>query len=210
MSLFFSHWKDEPQDEQVYNKIKGSEQIGRSNEDLIKDIEKDIDSYDSSRLERKKLLDLPDKIRARTMIVLVLLFTSFAFSQKNYMSVGTGAFFNSPLADTKNMLGATIEYGRVLNNGMSVGYAIGYYCLTEDKSFSEIKLYVPLYDFGKYNFSVGGGAGYFHSYNDILLEYNLNVNAKLSYNYALGFTLSKTSGLGSQYTSLNIGLTKNF
>ncbi len=146
----------------------------------------------------------------RIIIILVLLFTSVAFSQKNYISVSTGAFFNSPLADTKNMLGATLEYGRILNNGMSIGYAFGYYSLTKDKSFSEIKLNIPIYDFGNYNASISGGAGYFHTYNDILLEYDINFNAELNNNYTLGFTLSKTSGLGSEYTSLNIGLTKNF
>lgn len=146
----------------------------------------------------------------KNLVLLILFFTSIAFSQKNYLSVSTGAFFNSPLADAKNMLGATIEYGRVLKNGMSVGYAFGYYSLTKDKSFSEIKLNIPIYDFGKYNVSVSGGAGYFHTYNDILLEYDLNFNAELKKDYALGFVLSKSSGLGNQYTSLNIGLTKNF
>lgn len=143
-------------------------------------------------------------------IFLALLFTTVAFSQKNYISIGTGAFFNSSLADSKNMLGATIECGRVLKNGMSLGYAFGYYSLTKDKSFSELKLNIPIHDFGKYNVSVSGGAGYFHTYNDILLEYDLNFNADLGKNYALGFTLSKSSGLGAEYTSLNIGLTKNF
>lgn len=138
------------------------------------------------------------------------MFSGFAFSQKNYISIGTGAFFNSPLEDTKNMLGATVEYGRVLNNGISLGYVFGYYSLTKDKSFSELKLNIPIYDFGKYNFSVSAGAGYFHSYNDILLEYDINFNTDLKRNYTIGLTLSETSGLGSEYTSLNVGLTKNF
>ena len=139
-----------------------------------------------------------------------LIISGIAFSQKNYISVGTGAFFKSSLADSKNMLGATVEYGRVLKNNMSIGYCFGFYSLTKDKGFSEVKLNIPIYNFGKYNISVSGGTGYFHTYNDILLEYDLNFNADLGVNYYIVFSLSKSSGLGAEYTSLNIGLTKNF
>ena len=143
-------------------------------------------------------------------ILLLLLITTIGFAQKNSITLSSGAFFNTSLSDAKNMLGATIEYDRTLNNGLSIGYVFGYYCLTKDKSFSELKLNIPIYDFGKFNVSVSGGAGYFHTYNDLLLEYDLNFNAKLNYSYSLAFTLSKTSAFMGEFTSLNIGLTKNF
>jgi len=63
MSFLFSHWKDEESPEQKYNSIIGSDNtIGRTEKELLKDIELSINNNYTSRQERKSLLNLFQEI----------------------------------------------------------------------------------------------------------------------------------------------------
>lgn len=61
MSLF-NHWKDEDDNEDVYNEIIGSDMKGRSVDELLHDIRRKLDSNDLSRIERSRLSDLENKL----------------------------------------------------------------------------------------------------------------------------------------------------
>lgn len=62
MSFLFSHWKDDETNEEKYNKIIGSDFSGRDESELRKDIEKSLENNFTSRIERKELLNLLEKI----------------------------------------------------------------------------------------------------------------------------------------------------
>jgi hypothetical protein len=86
--------------------------------------------------------------------------------------VGTGLFFNSPISDWKNTLGANVEYGRYLKSGISVGINFGYWSLMKGYEFNGAKITFPIYDNDYYCFSFSGGINYFYGFKDILLEYD--------------------------------------
>jgi hypothetical protein len=57
MSIIGSNWKDEPTDREKYEEITGHEFHG-TDEELAKQIDKDIDNGWTSRSERKNLINL--------------------------------------------------------------------------------------------------------------------------------------------------------
>ncbi len=66
MSFLFSHWKEEETHEEKYNHIDGGTQIGRTEAELEKDIEKKLADNHTSRTERIDLLELYSQINNNT------------------------------------------------------------------------------------------------------------------------------------------------
>jgi outer membrane autotransporter protein len=147
----------------------------------------------------------------KLIIILLLLLPLSTFAQKNYICAGTGAFFNSPIKDWQQLLGANIEYGRYFKSGMSVGVNFGYWSLLKGYEYNGAKITYPLLQTDKYSFSMSGGVNYFYHYKDLLFEYDLNSNIFLKNNYSLYFSYCYQSGLGySKAESFNIGINKDF
>lgn len=130
---------------------------------------------------------------------------------KNYLCVGTGAFFNSPMKDWKQLLGANIEYGRYLESGISLGVNFGYWSLLKNYQFNGLKITYPLFQKEGYSFSVSGGVNYFYYQKDLLFEWDINTSIPIKNNYSLSLVYCFQSGLGyNRALSFNIGVNKDF
>jgi hypothetical protein len=151
-------------------------------------------------------------MRALLLTLLTLLCINCnAQDNKNYLFVGTGAFFNTPLEDWKQLLGANIEYGRYLKSGISLGVNFGYWSLLKNYQYNGVKITYPLFERDAYSFTLSGGANYFYKFKDVLFEYDLNTNIFLKNDYALGLSYCFQSGLGyDRAQSFNIGISKDF
>jgi len=150
----------------------------------------------------------------RKLIVLILIFVgSIAYGQKNYVCVGSGIFFNSPISDWKNTLGASVEYGRYLKSGLSVGVNFGYWSLLPNYEYNGVKVTFPIRSTDYYSLSFSGGVNYFYAFKDILLEYDFNSAIFISKDKTVSLTLNycRQSGLGySSAESFNFGINKDF
>jgi hypothetical protein len=116
----------------------------------------------------------------KILLILMLLISSVAYSQKNYICAGTGVFFNSPISDWRNTMGANIEYGRYLKSGIAVGVNFGYWSFLKGTEFNGLKTTFPIFSNDYYSFSFSGGVNYFYKPKDILLEYDFNSNIYIS------------------------------
>jgi hypothetical protein len=149
----------------------------------------------------------------KLVLVILLLISSVAYSQKNYICTGTGIFFNSPISDWRNTMGANIEYGRYLKSGISVGVNFGYWSFIEGTEFNGLKITFPIYSNDYYSFSFSGGINYFYKPKDLLLEYDFNSNIYMSKNKSVSLVLNycRQSGLGyDKAESFNFGINKDF
>jgi hypothetical protein len=149
----------------------------------------------------------------KLILVILLLISSIAYSQKNYICAGTGIFFNSPISDWRNTMGANIEYGRYLKSGISVGVNFGYWSFIEGTEFNGLKITFPIYSNDYYSFSFSGGVNYFYNPKDILLEYDFNSNIYISKDKSVSLVLNycRQSGLGyDKAESFNFGINKDF
>ena len=150
----------------------------------------------------------------KKLIVVILLFiSSISYSQKNYICAGTGIFFNSPISDWKNTLGANVEYGRYLKSNIAVGVNFGYWSFMKGYEYNGLKITFPIHSNDYYSFSFSGGINYFYSFHDILLEYDLNGNIYISKDKTVSLALNycRQSGLGyDKAESFNFGINKDF
>jgi hypothetical protein len=149
----------------------------------------------------------------KIILVLLLLISSVTYSQKNYIYAGTGVFFNSPISDWRNTMGASVEYGRYLKSGIAIGINFGYWSFVKGTEYNGIKITYPIYSNEYYSFSFSGGINYFYSYKDILTEYDFNSSLYISKDKSLSLVLNycSQSGLGySKAESFNFGINKDF
>ena len=149
----------------------------------------------------------------KLILAVLLLISSVAYSQKNYICAGTGIFFNSPISDWRNTMGANIEYGRYLKSGISVGVNFGYWSFIEGTEFNGLKITFPIHNNDYYSFSFSGGINYFYSIKDILLEYDFNSNIYINKDKSVSLVLNycRQSGLGyDKAESFNFGINKDF
>lgn len=149
----------------------------------------------------------------KILLILMLLVSSVAYSQKNYICAGTGVFFNSPISDWRNTMGANIEYGRYLKSGISIGVNFGYWSFMKGTEFNGLKITFPIFSNEYYSFSFSGGANYFYKPKDILLEYDFNSNIYISKDKSVSLVLNycRQSGLGyDKAESFNFGINKDF
>jgi hypothetical protein len=150
----------------------------------------------------------------KKLIVIIFLFIgSIAYGQKNYICVGTGIFFNSPISDWKNTMGANIEYGKYLKSGIAVGINFGYWSFVKGTEFNGLKITFPIHSNDYYCFSFSGGINYFYKPKDLLLEYDFNSNIYISKDKSVSLVLNycRQSGLGyDKAESFNFGINKDF
>jgi hypothetical protein len=149
----------------------------------------------------------------KLITVILLLISSVAYSQKNYICAGTGIFFNSPISDWKNTMGANIEYGKYLKSGIAIGINFGYWSFIKGTEFNGLKITFPIHSNDYYCFSFSGGINYFYSFKDILLEYDFNSNIYVSKDKSVSLVLNycRQSGLGyDKAESFNFGINKDF
>lgn len=147
------------------------------------------------------------------ILIILLLICSSLYSQKNYVCVGTGLFFNSPIKDWKNTFGGAIEYGRYFKSGISVGINFGYWSLLKDYEYNGVKVTFPIYSNNYYSLSFSGGLNYFYTFKDVLAEYDLNSNVYIFKDKSLSLALNycRQSGLGyDKAESFNFGINKDF
>lgn len=148
------------------------------------------------------------------LIILFFLISTVAYAQnKNYVCVSTGVFFNSPISDWRNTLGASVEYGRYLKSGISIGLNFGYWSFLSGYEYNGLKISFPLLSNEYYSFSISGGGSYFYHFKDALFEYDFNANIYLSKdkNTSLALNYCRQSGLGySSAESFNFGINKDF
>jgi hypothetical protein len=148
------------------------------------------------------------------LIILLVIITTTSYSQKkNYLCVSTGVFFNSPISDWRNTLGASVEYGRYLKSGISIGINFGYWSFLKDNEYNGVKISFPLLSNEYYSLSISGGGSYFYHFKDALFEYDFNANIYLSKdkNTSLALNYCRQSGLGySNAESFNFGINKDF
>jgi hypothetical protein len=147
------------------------------------------------------------------LLIILLLICSSVYSQKNYIYAGTGLFFNSPIKDWKNTLGANVEYGRYFKSGMSIGINFGYWSLLKGYEYNGAKITFPIYSNDYYSFSFSGGLNYFYAFKDILAEYDLNNNLYIFKDKSISLSLNycRQSGLGyDKAESFNFGINKDF
>jgi hypothetical protein len=149
------------------------------------------------------------------LVSLFLFISSITYSQdsKNYTCVSSGIFFNSPISDWKNTLGASIEYGRYLKSGISIGVNFGYWSLLKNYEYNGLKLTIPILSTNFYSLSISSGGSYFYHFKDIMLEYDFNANIIISKDKKTSLALSycRQSGLGyNSAESFNFGINKDF
>ena len=134
-----------------------------------------------------------------------------SIQNRNYICVGTGAFFNSPMKDWKQLLGASVEYGRYFKSGIAVGVNFGYWSLLKGYSYNGIKITYPLLANEYYAFSMSGGVNYFYTFKELLFEYDFNTSIFLKNDYSLSLSYCFQSGLGyDRAQSFNVGINKDF
>jgi len=139
----------------------------------------------------------------KLIFLLLLVISSVCYGQKNYVCVGTGLFFNSPISDWKNTLGANVEYGRYLKSGISVGVNFGYWSLMKGYEFNGAKITFPIYNNDYYCFSFSGGINYF--------DFNGNIYINKDKSLSLALNYCRQSGLGyDRAESFNFGINKDF
>jgi len=151
----------------------------------------------------------------KILLISLLFITSFTYAQdnKNYICVSSGIFFNSPISDWRNTLGASVEYGRYLKSGISVGVNFGYWSFLKNYEYNGIKVTLPLLSNNYYSLSISSGGSYFYHFKDILLEYDFNANIIISKNKTTSLALNycHQSGLGyNSAESFNFGINKDF
>ena len=147
------------------------------------------------------------------LLIILLLICSSTYSQKNYVCVGTGLFFNSPIKDWKNTFGGAVEYGRYLKSGISVGVNFGYWSLLKNYEYNGVKATFPIYSNDYYSLSFSGGLNYFYAFKDVLAEYDLNSNIYIFKDKSISLSLNycRQSGLGyDKAESFNFGINKDF
>jgi len=143
----------------------------------------------------------------KLLLVILLLISSLAYSQKHYTCIGSSIAFNTPLSDIKNLIGVSIEIGNYLNSNVSIGFRTGLYSLHKNDVYSHFVIGIPI---PNSNFSISTCTGYFYNYNDITLEYDINYSIKLHKNKAIVIAYSAQSAFGYTAYSLSCTINKDF
>jgi len=131
------------------------------------------------------------------ILIACLLIGIKSYAQKNYVSISASAFFATSVKDPINLLSSTIEYGRYLKSGISLGISYGYFSLDADQKYSLARITFPILEKNDvYNLSLSGGVGWFYKFKDILLEYDINNSFKISDKNSLVLSYCVNSAFG--------------
>jgi len=132
------------------------------------------------------------------ILISCLLIGINSYAQKSYVSISASAFFATSVKDPINLLSSTIEYGRYLKSGISLGISYGYFSLDADQKYSLARITCPILEKndGVYNLSLSGGVGWFYKFKDILFEYDINNSFKISDKNSLVLSYCVNSAFG--------------
>jgi len=122
-----------------------------------------------------------------------------------YVMASPNVAFNTPLNDTKNLLGGTIEVGKYFGK-TAVGINSGWWTYDSKDFYQEVMATFPLID----NFSVSAAIGYFYHYKDITMEYDFNYTIPLKKDYSFVLSYSAQSAFGGTFASYSLGINKDF
>jgi hypothetical protein len=138
------------------------------------------------------------------ILAICLLFTLNAKGQY-YIMAAPNVAFNTPLSDTKNLLGGTIEVGKYFGE-TAVGINSGWWTFDKKDFYQELMVTFPIY----MNFSVSAAIGYMYHHKDITMEYDINYAIPLNKTYSFIISYSAQSALGSTVSAYSIGINKDF
>jgi hypothetical protein len=140
----------------------------------------------------------------RILIVILMLVCAKSNAQY-YVMAAPNIAFNTPLSDTKNLFGGTIEIGRYFGDA-AIGINSGWWTFDSKDFYQEVMSTFPVYG----NFSLSAAIGYFYKHKDITMEYDINYTVLLNKNYSFILSYGAQSAFGSIATSYSIGINKDF
>jgi len=139
------------------------------------------------------------------IILIILLFISIQSTAQYYVMAASNVAFNTPLNDTKNLLGGTIEVGKYFGN-TAIGINSGWWTYDSKDFYQEVMVTLPIYD----KFSVSAAIGYLYYHKDITMEYDFNYTIQLKKNYSFVLSYGSQSAFGGTFASYSLGINKDF
>jgi hypothetical protein len=138
------------------------------------------------------------------LIVIILLFFTLQAKGQYYIMAAPNVAFNTPLSDTKNLLGATVEVGKYFGK-TAVGINSGWWTYDSKDFYQELMATFPIYD----KFSVSAAIGYFYHHKDITMEYDFNYTIPLKKEYSFVLSYGAQSAFGGTFASYSLGINKD-
>jgi hypothetical protein len=138
-------------------------------------------------------------------IAIICLLFSLQGKAQYYIAAAPNVAFNTPLKDTKNLLGGTIEVGKYFGN-TAIGINSGWWTYDSKDFYQEVMATFPIYD----KFSVSAAVGYFYYYKDITMEYDFNYTIPLKKDYSFILSYGAQSAFGGTFASYSLGINKDF
>jgi hypothetical protein len=132
-------------------------------------------------------------------------FISNKTNGQGYVMVAPNFAFDTPLRDTKNLIGSTIEIGKYFGE-TAIGINSGWWSLDSKDFYQEIMATFPLID----KFSVSVAVGYFYHYKDITMEYDFNYTLPIKNKYSFVLSYGVQSAFGNKVSSYSFGINKDF
>ena len=137
-------------------------------------------------------------------ILIIILSLSIKSEAQYYIMAAPNVAFNTPLSDTKNLIGATLEVGKYFGK-TSIGINSGWWTLDAKDFYQEVMVTFPVID----KFSVSAAIGYFYHYKDITMEYDFNYTLPIKKDYSFVLSYGLQSAFGGSFSSYSMGINKD-
>ncbi len=141
----------------------------------------------------------------KKFFLIIILCLSIKSKAQYYVMAAPNVAFNTPLNDTRNLIGATVEVGKYFGK-TAIGINSGWWTLDNKDFYQEVMATFPLID----NISVSAAIGYFYHYKDITMEYDFNYAVPLKNKYSFVLSYGVQSAFGSTVSSYSLGINKDF
>jgi hypothetical protein len=138
-------------------------------------------------------------------IAIICLCFALEGNAQYYVMAAPNVAFNTPLNDTKNLLGGTIEVGKYFGN-TAIGINSGWWTYDSKDFYQELMVTFPIYD----KFSVSAAIGYFYYHKDITMEYDFNYTIPMKKEYSFVLSYGAQSAFGGTFGAYSIGVNKDF
>jgi hypothetical protein len=138
-------------------------------------------------------------------IAIICLCFALEGNAQYYVMAAPNVAFNTPLNDTKNLLGGTIEVGKYFGN-TAIGINSGWWTYDSKDFYQELMVTFPIYD----KFSVSAAIGYFYYHKDITMEYDFNYTIPMKKEYSFVLSYGAQSAFGGTFGAYSIGINKDF
>ena len=122
-------------------------------------------------------------------IAIICLLFSLQGKAQYYIAAAPNVAFNTPLNDTKNLLGGTIEVGKYFG-ATAIGINSGWWTYNSKDFYQEVMATFPIYE--------------------ITMEYDFNYTIPLKDNYSLILSYGAQSAFGGTFASYSLGINKDF